>query len=93
MTKQNRFYGSVRIFKVTGEDIIYTHQFFNDEIPQYRNMSQIIATFHKVNAIKYDKKIEELCYKASKREIPKSKLIEKLNELFTENVNKTRINK
>ena len=94
MEKQKSFYGNVIIFRGTGKDIIYGHQFFNDnETFPHRAMSKIVETFYRVNAIEYDKQIEELCYKASKKEISESQLIKKLNELFPKNVNKTRINK
>jgi len=91
--KYNPVYGSVRIFKGSDENLVYGHQFFNDdEKSPMREKSEPIDTFYRVNAIKYDNQIKELCHKASKKEISKSQLIEKLNEFFPKNVNKTRIN-
>ncbi len=94
MEKQKSICGSVRIFKGTYGELVYGHQFFNDgENPPKRKDSKLVNTFRDVNAIKYDNQIEDLCYQASKEKISESQLIEKLNELFPKNVNKTRINK
>ena len=74
---------SIIRFKDESGKISYGFNYFNKEESLYNTpRTYSILKFRDVNAFGFHKDIENLCERASKKDISESKLITKLNELF-----------